>query len=181
VSIRIHPRSTTCTLLLGLFSPAVTGSCSRPASRVIMYKLRAFVPGDGLFGQASFPDVHREFPATTAFHRRAGASSRPFPAAGSRLAVPSSRYPRLTERNWGNRGGGEEIAPASHCTFYFRRRTRGFYLSRSFCAPSCSISFVRRAKARARESLRETPSPPPSALSRDKAAAGDHEILSFGG
>lgn len=41
-------------------------------------RLAAFVAGNVLFGQASFPDVQREFPATATFHRRAGASPWPF-------------------------------------------------------------------------------------------------------
>lgn len=61
---------------------AVTGSCSRPVypaspSHYVQtaVRLAAFVTGNVLFGQASFPDVQREFPATATFHRRAGAPS----------------------------------------------------------------------------------------------------------
>lgn len=64
---------------------AVTGSCSRPVypaspSHYVQtaVRLAAFVTGNVLFGQASFPDVQREFSATATFHRRAGAPSWPF-------------------------------------------------------------------------------------------------------
>jgi len=129
-----------------------------------MYKLRAFVPGDGLFGQASFPDVHREFPATTA--RFSGAQVRlaghfpPQVCAGRRSFVP---LPRLTTE--AEIGGNRSRVPL--CTFH---------LSRSFGAPSRSRSFVRRAKKRElARSLRRRPAP--SALSR--AAQGGSGITRY--
>lgn len=56
-----------------LFAPRVSrvpeSLCTNCASLV------AFVAGNVLFRQASFPDVQREFPASATFHRHAGAPS----------------------------------------------------------------------------------------------------------
>lgn len=86
-------RQRRCTLLFSTLR-YVTGSCSRPVPESLCTncaRLVAFVAGNVLFRQASFPDVQREFPASATFHRRAGAPPRSF---RHRLRPTTATYAR---------------------------------------------------------------------------------------